>query len=51
MWIKFVSEYVHSKTRNKLEPPEMSWNYLELAGIIWNELEPPRTRWNNLEQD
>ena len=25
---------------NKVEPPEMSWSYLELSGTSWNHLEP-----------
>ena len=32
--------YVHTKTRNELEPPGRSWNYLERADATWNELEP-----------
>ena len=47
--IFIVNIEVHTKTRNKPEPPGTSWNYLERAGTIWNELEPPRTSWNYLE--
>ena len=50
-----VLNFVHTKTRNKLEQARttsnelelygMSWNHLELARTIWNKVEPPGTRW------
>ena len=48
--ITSLQNTVHTKTRNKLEPPGPSWNHLEQArktsGISWNYLKPPRTRRN-----
>lgn len=50
-----VLNFIHIKTRNKLEQAGttlnelllhgMSWNHLELDRTIWNKVEPPETRW------
>ena len=45
-YFRTFEHFVHTKTRNKLEPPGTSWNYLqqaghrERAGTTWSELEP-----------
>ena len=47
----YVTSFVHTKTKNELEPPGTTWNELERARTSWNQLESARTNQNYHDKD